>query len=108
MIDPDNFTVSSDIGRICVQGEGAWRRQLQKMNVLPFFSRAEQRPFKIPVQVPADKTRIECFAEQGELLQFLRKTPEIELSKKPELSISTQNKTRVYCLFFPRSDKHYN
>ena len=52
VIDPDNFRVSSDIGRICVQGEGAWRRQLQKMNVLPFFSRAEQRPFKIPVHVP--------------------------------------------------------
>src|SRR4029434_1745136 len=26
VIDPDNFTVSSDIGRICAQGEGAWRR----------------------------------------------------------------------------------
>ena len=47
--DPDNFTVSSDIGRICAQGEG---RGVYKMNVLPFFSRAEQRPFKIPVHVP--------------------------------------------------------
>ena len=54
VIDPDNFKVSSDKGRICAQREGAWQRRLQK-NVLPLFSRAEQRPFKIPVHVPAFK-----------------------------------------------------
>ena len=27
VIDPDNFTFLSDIGRICVQGEGAWRHK---------------------------------------------------------------------------------
>ena len=52
MIDPDNFTFLSDIGRICVQGEGDVAAAVTKMNVLPFLSRTEQRPFKIPVHVP--------------------------------------------------------
>ena len=51
MIDPDNFTVSSDLVNICVQGTGAWRPA--KMTVLPLFSRAEQLLFRIPVHVPA-------------------------------------------------------
>ena len=41
--------ISSDLGKICVQGTGAWQRRL------PLFSRAEQLPFKIPVHVPAPK-----------------------------------------------------
>ena len=34
-------------------GGGGLAAAVTKMNVLPFFSRAEQRPFKVPVHVPA-------------------------------------------------------
>ena len=33
-------------------GGGGVAAAVTKMNVLPFFSRAEQRPFKIPVHAP--------------------------------------------------------
>ena len=36
MIDPDNFKVSSDIGRICVQGEGAWAKEVYNVPHTPY------------------------------------------------------------------------
>ena len=46
VIDPDNFTVSSDIGKICAQGEGAWRRRLHKLTCCPLFQGQSKGPSK--------------------------------------------------------------